>query len=142
MKSLKSLIVVFAALVSTASTSSLVLAENNHEQVKLATSKSKTVIKVKKITGKKVVKKAVKKYPLILVFGTDRCGRTTYMRKQLTSNKIAYKYRNLDDPMVNKQMWDLLRRYELKSNSVSLPVVYVKGNVFLNPGLEDVKSKV
>ncbi|MBD2691019.1 hypothetical protein [Anabaena catenula] len=141
MKSLKNIAFVFAVLFSTVTTSSIAVAAKNHQQANLATRNRKTVTKVK-IIKKNAVKKAVKKSPLILVFGRDTCSRTTYMRQQLGTNKIAFKYRNVDDPVVNNQMWNLLRRYELKSNYVSLPVVYVKGNVFLNPTLGDVKSKI
>jgi hypothetical protein len=136
---------VLAVLFSTVSTSSLAIAAKTPPKVQQTANKSKTIKNVtpaKKNLAKKVVKKVAKKYPLILVFGTDTCGRTTRMRQQLTSSKITYKYRNLDDPNTNKQMWDMLGRYELPSNHVSLPVVYVKGNVFLNPSLGDIKGKI
>lgn len=136
---------VLAVLFSTVGTSSLAIAAKTPQKIQQTTNKSKTIKKVtpaKKNIAKKVVKKAVKKYPLILVFGTETCSRTTRMKQQLTSSKITYKYRNIDDPNTNKQMWDMLRRYELKSNYVSLPVVYVKGNVFLNPSIGDIKSKI
>ncbi|MBK1989772.1 glutaredoxin [Sphaerospermopsis aphanizomenoides BCCUSP55] len=146
MKSLKNIAFVLSMFLSTVSASSIAVAAKNPQQANLAANNSKTAKKattvVKKNVSKKVVKKPVKKNPLILVFGTDTCGRTTRMRQQLTTSKINYKYRNLDDPNIEKQMWDMLRRYEFKSNRVSLPVVYVKGHVFLNPGIQDVKSKM
>ncbi len=76
------------------------------------------------------------------MFGRDACGRTVHMKEQLGNSKITYKYRNIDDPNIRKQMWDMLGRYELKSNHVSLPVVYVKGHVFLNPSLGDIKGQI
>lgn len=128
-------------MLSTVSTSSIAIAGKNNQQVNSVTSNRKTARKVVKVK-KNVSKNPAKKSPLILVFGRDTCSRTTHMRQLLGGSKISYKYRDVDDPAINQQMWDMLRRYELKSNYVSLPVVYVKGNVFLNPSLEDVKSKI
>lgn len=141
MKNLKIIPVLLALFLPIFTTPSIAKAGNTQKSVTSVTTKNKTIkktIKVKKVAAKKVAKKS----PLILVFGTDTCGRTTRMRQQLTNSKINYKYRNLDDPKIDKQMWNMLRRYELKSDYVSLPVVYVKGHVFLNPSLEDVKSKI
>jgi glutaredoxin-related protein len=141
MKSFKVLTVVFAVLLATVSTSSLAIAAKNRQQVNSAKSNSKTVRKVAK-AKKKVVQKPAKKYPLIIVFGRDACGRTVRMKEELARHNIRYKYSDVDNPAMNQQMWDLLSRYEFDPNDLGLPVVYVKGYVFLDPSIEDVKSQI
>ena len=116
----------------------MTVAANKTQPISVEIDNINPVVKVKNNT----VNKSAKKYPLILVFGRKTCVRTVNLEKQLVRNQIKYKFRNVDDPAINKQMWEMLRRYELKSNTVSLPVVYVKGYVFLNPRVEDVKSKM
>lgn len=75
----------------------------------------------------------------VVVYGRPTCGLTTGMMRQLDSNKISYQFKNVDEEAANKEMWSLIGN---SGNSVTLPVLSVKGKTLINTSIEEVKASL
>lgn len=79
----------------------------------------------------------------VIVYGRPTCGLTTGMMRQLDANKIAYQFKNIDEEPVNEEMWGLIRKSgNSGTNSITLPVLSVKGKTLINSSIEEVKASL
>lgn len=78
----------------------------------------------------------------VIVYGRPTCGLTSAMRSELDANKIPYEFRNVDsDDATNGEMWTLIRNSGTSvGNSITLPVLSVKGRTLINASIDDVKG--
>lgn len=79
----------------------------------------------------------------VVVYGRPTCGLTAGMMRQLDASKIAYQFKNVDEETVNKEMWGLIGSLgNSGTNSVTLPVLSVKGKTLINTSIEEVKASL
>lgn len=68
----------------------------------------------------------------ILVYGRSTCSLTAQLRQDLQDRKVSYQYKDVDDPAINQEFWQILKRSGIHSR-VGLPVVVSGGKVFVRP---------
>uniref|UniRef100_B8HUL2 Glutaredoxin n=1 Tax=Cyanothece sp. (strain PCC 7425 / ATCC 29141) TaxID=395961 RepID=B8HUL2_CYAP4 len=70
----------------------------------------------------------------ILVYGRSTCSLTAQLRQDLQDRKVSYQYKDVDDPAINQEFWQILKRSGIHGR-VGLPVVVSGGKVFVRPSL-------
>lgn len=72
----------------------------------------------------------------VVVYGRDSCGFTQSMRTFLERRNISYIYANIDNPIIDREMWFHLHQIaasDLSPGYAHFPVVRVNGETLEQP---------
>ncbi len=82
--------------------------------------------------------------PELMVFTRPACGRCTYTVDFLKKNNIKYTEYSTSETENRTKMWEIVRASgKYKNGSISMPVVVIKGEVFINiPDMQEFTGSI
>jgi glutaredoxin len=76
--------------------------------------------------------------PYIAIYGRDRCGYTTKLRKYLEGAGIDYEYYSVDDRSSADHLHEKMNGAGISTRRYNLPVVDMSGEISIRPNPQDV----